>query len=130
MDREIPKFTESIIDEQGHQLAPGGFNLGSTREIISVDADLVCQVDGRSTLARLGLMVHCGSTVFDHIQSAGRAITLELANVGPFTINLKAGHPIALITFTRLSSPVRQPEYGQYEGQQGPVAPPARVHPT
>lgn len=118
-----PEFTSDIIGENGYELPPGGFVLGSTREIISADPWLVCQIDGRSSLARLGLMIHCGSSIFDHIQSEGRAITLELVNLGRFTIKLRVGDPIAQITFSLLSSPVRQPAYGQYEGQEGPVAP-------
>lgn len=118
-----PEFTSGVIGEDGYELPPGGFVLGSTKEIIAADPWLVCQIDGRSTLARLGLMIHCGSTIFDHIQFEGRAITLELVNVGQFTIRLRVGDPIALITFSLLSSPVRQPAYGQYEGQSGPVAP-------
>lgn len=119
----LPEFAECTIGEGGRLLAPGEFVLGATREVIAADADLICQIDGRSTLARLGLMAHLGSTMFDHIQSEGRAVTLELLNAGPFTINLKAGIPVALVTFTRLSSTVQQPEYGQYEGQDRPVAP-------
>jgi dCTP deaminase len=92
-----PEFDEVTIGKEGRQLLPGELVLGATREIIAADADLICQIDGRSTLARLGLMVHLGSTTFDHIQANGRAVTLELLNVGPFIINLRAGHPIALV---------------------------------
>jgi dCTP deaminase len=118
-----PTFVKNRIGRDGYTLQRGEFILGVTKEIIAADAALVCQIDGRSTLARLGLMIHCGSTIFDHIQSSGRAVTLELANVGPFSIKLTAGHPIALVTFMQLSSPVDQAEYQQYVGQDGPVAP-------
>jgi len=121
--RPGPQFRPETIGERGYELPPGGFLLGATIEVISADPSLVCQIDGRSSLARLGLMVHCGSSTFDHIQSEGRAVTLELVNLGQFTIKLRAGDPIAQVAFSILSSPVRQLPHGQYDGQDGPLAP-------
>jgi dCTP deaminase len=118
-----PSFTSATIDENGLKLTKGDFVLASTIEHIKVDPNIVCMLDGRSTLARLGLMIHCGSIIFDQVQHQPRSITLELLNLGRFEINLRIGQPIALITFTLLTGPIIQPEHKQYARQSGPTAP-------
>jgi dCTP deaminase len=124
-----PEFEKAAIPPEGYVLHPGDLILGGSREVISTDADLVCQLDGRSTLARLGLMVHLGSTIFDHVQFQGRAVTFEILNAGPFTIKLHRGDAIALLTVFELSSPIEQQEHEQYSGQRGPLPPRLRVGP-
>jgi dCTP deaminase len=116
-------YTKVGIPTGGFVLRRGAFVLGSSVEHISADPCIICYLDGRSTLARLGLMVHCGSVTFDHVQGAPRSVTFELVNLGPFDLRLHAGGGVGLLSFVRLSSPVGQPVGGQYDRQSGPTAP-------
>jgi dCTP deaminase len=116
-------FTRTTIGPSGLIFQKGAFALGGSIENFSADADLVCQIDGRSTLARLGLMIHCSSTTFDHIHGEARSVTFELVNLGGMDLCLRAGAPVALASFIRLSSPVVQQAYGQYSRQAGPTPP-------
>jgi dCTP deaminase len=118
-----PAYEVSQIGPAGFELRKGAFVLGASVEHISADADLICLIDGRSTLARVGLLVHCAAMTFDHIQTNARSVTFELANIGPFNIKLRAGAPVGLLLFAQLSDAVRQPPHGQYEGQSKPTAP-------
>ena len=108
-----------------HKLAPGEFLLGTTLETVHVPADLACQVVGRSTTGRMGLIVETAGFVDPGWRGE---ITLELHNISPDPIYLAAGMGIAQLTFTRLSSPAMRP-YGtvglgsRYLGQVGPTAP-------
>lgn len=99
-------------------LAPGDFALGSTIESFMVDPGLACRLDGRSTLARLGLMVHCTADVIDNNNSAHRSIVLELKNISRFTVKIPFRYGIGMLTFTQASEPVDPAdEQGQYAGQ-------------
>jgi dCTP deaminase len=118
-----PDYDVRQIGPSGFELGKGAFVLGASVEHIRADADLVCLIDGRSTLARVGLLVHCAAMTFDHIQANARSVTFELANIGPFNIRLRAGAPVGLLLFAQLSSAVRQAPHGQYEGQSRPTAP-------
>lgn len=121
--RSQPGFLSVPLAPDGYVLRAGRLVLGASVEHVSADADLVCQIDGRSTLARLGLLIHCSSTTFDHIQSEPRSVTFELANVGPFDLLLRDGLAVGLLSFVRLSAPILQSDHKQYEGQSGPTAP-------
>jgi dCTP deaminase len=118
-----PEFNEVCIGSEGYVLSRGKFVLGASVEHVRLDPDIVCLVDGRSTLARVGLLVHCGAMTFDHIQGEARSVTFELANIGPFDVILRAGSPIALLLFARLSSAVQQAPNPQYMGQSKPTPP-------
>jgi histidine triad (HIT) family protein len=123
-----PGFDRVELGEDGFLLPPGGFVLGSTREAVRVERDLVCHLDGRSTLARLGLFVHCGSSVVDNNNGGARTVVLELMNGGPFSLRLHAGVPIGLLTFTRLAASIEQPDQRQYDGQLSVTPPDLRFH--
>ena len=120
---EIPPYERRILPPEGIIIGRGAFLLGSSLERVSTASDLVCLIDGRSTLARLGLMVHCASTTFDHTQDEFRSVTFELANVGPFDLRLQAGMAVGLLSFVQLSGPVEQLPNIQYRAQTGPTAP-------
>jgi dCTP deaminase len=87
-------------------LEPGGFFLWQTKEVVGapeVDPRLICFVDGKSTRARTGLLVHMTAPTL-HAGWWGN-VTLEIANLGPFRLALKEGDAIAQIVVAALSSP-------------------------
>jgi dCTP deaminase len=87
-------------------LRPGGFFLWQTKETVGtpeLDPRLICFVDGKSTRARTGLIVHMTAPTI-HAGWWGQ-ITLEIANLGPFTLALQPGDAIAQIVVAAISSP-------------------------
>jgi dCTP deaminase len=114
------------FEEPGYFLIePGDFVLGSTNEKISLPANLMGRVDGRSSLGRLGLVVQMSAS---HISPGfSGTITLEIINLSSCSIKLYAGMRIAQITFETLSSTALFP-YGssgsghKYQGQSQPAS--------
>lgn len=93
-------------------LEPGEFALGSTVETVALPAHICAQVNGKSSLGRLGLLVHATAGFIDpgfHGQ-----ITLELKNLSNHTIVLNRLMPVGQLVFHRLSSPAQRP-YGHPE---------------
>lgn len=103
-------------------LAPGDFVLASTAETIALPADLIGRIEGRSSWARQGLAVHITAGFLD--PGFRGQVTLELANLGPYTLHLEAGLSLAQIAFEQLDAPALRP-YGsaglgsRYQGQRG-----------
>lgn len=86
-------------------IKPGGFVLWITKEVIGTPtrkAKLICFVDGKSTRARTGLLVHMTAPTI-HAKWSGQ-ITLEIANLGPFDFVLEEGDIIAQIIVAQISS--------------------------
>lgn len=107
------------------KLKPGGFALGVTIERVCLPDDIVGLLDGRSTLGRLGLMVH--ATAHTIAPGFDGQIVFEFFNAGPLTISLKPGTRVCALSFEPLSSPALRP-YGsrqtdRYAGQSGVLAP-------
>lgn len=121
-DQEI-KFDRVSILKDSFILLPGQFVLGSTLEKFQVSRDIVCHVDGRSTVARIGLAIHCTSGIIDGNFEEPRSIVLEMKNQGPFEIVLKVQNALALLSFTQLSAPIEQAVQKQYQGQTSTLAP-------
>ena len=104
-------------------LHPGEFVLGSTSERVGVPDDLVARLEGKSSLGRLGLLIHSTAGYVD----AGwdGQLTLELSNVANLPITLYPGMKIGQISFMRMTTPADRP-YGsdglgsKYRGQDGP----------
>ena len=119
-----PELTESIdVDEDGSFiLHPGQFVLGTTLERIVVPDDILGKLEGKSTLGRLGLMIHSTAGYVD--PGWDGELTLELSNVCTLPIKLRPGMRIGQLSFERMSSPVERP-YGSenlgshYQGQSG-----------
>lgn len=87
-------------------IKPGGFVLWQTLEEVGTPedrADLICFVEGKSTKARTGILVHMTAPTI-HSTWVGR-ITLEIANLGPFTFVLEENDVIAQLTVANISSP-------------------------
>ena len=105
-------------------LHPGEFMLGATTERVGLPDDIVGRLDGKSSLGRLGLVIHSTAGFID----AGwdGHITLELSNVANLPITLYPGMKIGQISFLRMTTPADSP-YGsasvgsKYQGQRGPT---------
>ena len=106
-------------------LHPGEFMLGSTHERVAIPADIVARLEGKSSLGRLGLLIHSTAGYVDPGWVGN--LTLELGNVARLPIALYPGMKIGQISFHRMSSTVEQP-YGskelrsRYQGQTQPTA--------
>ena len=98
--------------------------LASTYESVTLPDDLVARLEGKSSLARLGLQVHATAGFVD--PGWHGHLTLELSNVTKFPILIYPGMKIVQISFMRMSSPVLVP-YGsprlhsKYQGESGPM---------
>lgn len=105
-------------------LKPGDFVLVSTVEAFKLSPNLVGRLDGRSTLARLGVMIHCAAQSIDSSHKSPRAVVLEITNVGPFEITIPRFYAVGMMMFETVSFP-RDPEIeqDQYENQLGVMPP-------
>jgi dCTP deaminase len=116
-------FDRIAIPPEGFILRPGQFVLSSTYEKFQVPRDIVCHVEGRSTVARVGLSVHCTSGIIDGNFEEARTIVLEMKNQGPFDIVLKFKVALAMLSFSELTTEIAQSVQKQYEGQDGVIGP-------
>jgi len=113
-----------IPDDGVFMLHPGEFVLGSTLERVTVPDDLVARIDGKSSLGRLGLLIHSTAGFVDPGWDGN--ITLELANVASLPITIYPGMRIGQLSFMHMTSPAERP-YGKgahgskYHGQRGPT---------
>jgi dCTP deaminase len=113
-----------LTPKQPFPLFPGKFILGQTFEKISLNSNYSLLIEGRSTLARLGLtVVQTANLVYPGHRN--RAITLEFVNHGPHTINLYYQMKIARGMFFKLSEPssYEYDQTGKYREQEGVGAP-------
>jgi dCTP deaminase len=122
-----PDLTElvSIGDDEPFILHPGEFVLGQTLEWVELPDDLVARLEGKSSLGRLGLLIHSTAGYVDPGWKG--KLTLELSNVAKLPIALYFGMKIGQISFVRMSTSVERP-YGspelgsKYQGQSQPTA--------
>lgn len=115
---------EIVLDEgEAFYLHPGELALAVTLESVTLPADLVGWLDGRSSLARLGLMVHVTA---HRIDQAGLAALCWVYNSGKLPLALRPGMLIGALSFEPLSGPAARPynrrEDAKYRNQQGAVA--------
>src|SRR5512138_3076492 len=105
-------------------LQPREFVLAITEETLELDDDVLGRLEGRSSLGRIGIIVHGTAGLFDP-GWRGKA-TLELSNLGRMPVALYPGMRICSFTFEQLSTPVSVPYYkkagNKYAGQQRPLA--------
>jgi len=124
---EMPDLTElvEVTGDEPFILHPGEFVLGATMERVRIPNDLVARLEGKSSLGRLGLLIHSTAGYVD--PGWDGYLTLELSNVANLPITIYSGMKIGQISFFRLSSPAEVP-YGtaatgsKYQGQRGPTA--------
>ena len=121
--REPPaNLTErvTIADGESFVIHPGEFCLGATLEYIELPDDVVARIEGKSSLGRLGLIVHATAGFCDPGWKG--TLTLELNNLTRVPIKLYPGLPIAQLSFMTLDAPAQRP-YGHadlgshYQGQ-------------
>ncbi|XP_025205836.1 uncharacterized protein LOC112602114 [Melanaphis sacchari] len=119
---------EIFSKEKPFFLKPGSLALFSTLESITLPDNLVGWLDGRSSLARLGLMIHVTSHRIDPGWNGN--IVLEIFNAGSLVLVLSPGIKIAALSFELLSQSVRHPYNSRYEAkykiQKGVV--PSRIY--
>lgn len=114
-----------ISDDNPFFLHPGEFVLGSTVESVTLPDDIVARLEGKSSLGRIGLLIHSTAGYVDPGWSGH--LTLELSNVAKLPVTLYYGMKIGQISFLRLTSPVDRC-YGsqglgsKYQGQTEPTA--------
>jgi len=124
---EQPELTEltTIDGDAPFILHPGEFVLGQTLEWVELPDDIASRLDGKSSLGRLGLLIHSTAGYVDPGWKGN--LTLELSNVAKLPIALYFGMRIGQISFFAMSSPVERP-YGskglgsRYQGQSIPTA--------
>ena len=120
---EIMREVE-IGPDESFTLHPGQLVLGMTIESLELAPDLLARLEGRSSLGRLGIIVHGTASVFDPGWIGNP--TLELGNVGILPVSLYAGMRICSFTFETLSSPAEVPYTkkigSKYANQTGPYA--------
>tara|TARA_Y100000592_G_C5310820_1_gene240008 strand:- start:53 stop:628 length:576 start_codon:yes stop_codon:yes gene_type:complete len=120
-------ITASI--EEPFVLHPGEFVLGTTFEKISLSNKVVARLEGKSSLGRIGLLIHSTAGFVDPGFSG--YLTLELSNVANLPIKIYPEMKIGQISFYYLNSP-SESEYGtetygsKYQGQEGPT--PSKIH--
>jgi dCTP deaminase len=116
---------ESVEDDHAFVLHPGEFVLGSSLERVRLGVDIVARVEGKSSLGRLGLLVHATAGYVD--PGWDGQLTMELSNVSTLPIKLYYGMKIGQLSFQNLTTPADRP-YGhpslksRYQGQTGPTA--------
>jgi dCTP deaminase len=116
--------TKEFIAEKGKPfiLQPGDFVLATTIESIVLPTDIVARLEGRSSLGRLGIVVHSTASVFEPGFS-GKAV-MELGNMGRIAVALYPGMKICALTFDTLSSPAEVPynkkKSAKYMHQENP----------
>ena len=101
-----------VADEESFVIHPGEFVLGRTEEWVELPDDVVARIEGKSSLGRLGLIVHATAGFVDPGWSG--TLTLEITNLTRVPIKLWPGLPIAQLSFMALDAPAERP-YGHPE---------------
>lgn len=130
IDPNNPKLATDMMAEvklkagEPRILQPGDFVLATTMEKVTLPDDLVGRLEGRSSLGRLGIVVHSTASIFDPGWSG--MVVMELGNLGRMPVALYPGMRICSMTFEELSSPAQVPytkkKAAKYVGQKTPLA--------
>ena len=124
------EITREITIKNGEKfiMQPGDFALAMTLEKVTIDNSLLGRLEGRSSLARLGIVVHSTASVFDPGWDGNPV--LELGNLGRMAVALTPGMRICAMTFEQLSTPAETPynkkSHAKYTIQTGPQE--SRIH--
>ncbi len=112
----------TVAEGEPFIVQPGEFVLGVTQEQITVPDDLVVRVEGRSSLGRLGIIVHSTAGFVD--PGFTGTITLEISNLNRLPVALYPGMRVCQIAFEQMSSPAEMPYHkkpgSKYQGQSLP----------
>ena len=123
---EVNEIMENVIvpNDKPLVLQPRDLVLATTMEWLEIADDLVGRIEGRSSLGRLGIIVHGTASVFDP-GWRGKPV-MELGNLGVVPVLIYPGMRICSFTFEEVSSPVEVPYYlkknNKYSGQKNPLA--------
>ncbi len=124
-------LTKEVSTDMDHpfMLHPGEFVLGSTLESVRLGNDIVARLEGKSSLGRLGLLIHSTAGFVD--PGFEGYLTLELSNVATLPIAIYPGMKIGQLSFYELSTAAEHPygsrgAHSKYQGQRGPT--PSKMH--
>lgn len=116
--------TIEVAPDEPFIMQPGDFALASTMESLELADDLLGRLEGRSSIARLGITVHSTAAVFEPGWTG--TATMELSNLGRMAVALYPGMRICAFSFEQVSSPVMTPyrkkAQNKYAGQVAPRA--------
>jgi dCTP deaminase len=110
-----PRGLTELVEVDDHEsfvIHPGEFVLGRTQEHVELPDDIVARIEGKSSLGRLGLIVHATAGFVD--PGFKGTLTLEITNLTRVPIILWPGKPIAQLSFMALDQPAERP-YGHPE---------------
>lgn len=114
----------NLLEGDPFILEPGAFAIASTKEVLKLPPDILGRLEGKSSLARLGLIVHSTAARFD--PGWHGAPVLELGNLGPKPAILYCGMPICAFTFEKIAAPVKMPyedsRSDRYSGSKEAIA--------
>ena len=125
---EVDRFFHDLTEHGWRNLCDMA-RVGSTAEVVGLADDIVARLEGKSSLGRIGLLIHSTAGFID--PGFTGQVTLELSNVANLPIAIYPGMKIGQISFYQLSTPAEHP-YGspgagsKYQGQAGPT--PSRIH--
>ncbi len=130
IDPTNPKLSTDMMREvvlkknEPFILQPGDFVLAITIESIWISDDLIGRLEGRSSLGRLGIVVHSTASIFE--PGWNGVVVMELGNLGRMPVALYPGMRICSMTFEQLSSPAEVPyskkKTAKYVGQKTALA--------
>lgn len=124
------EITKQIKVKVGDEfiMQPGDFVLAVTLERVKISDDLMGRLEGRSSLGRLGIVVHSTASIFDPGWDGNPV--LELGNLGRMAVALRVGMRICAMTFEELSSPAKVPytakKQAKYKFQRSPIE--SKIH--
>lgn len=119
------EITRKVVVKNGGDfvMQPGDFVLAMTLERVRLPSNMMGRLEGRSSLGRLGIVVHSTASIFDPGWDGN--CVLELGNLGRMAVKLKVGMRICAMSFEELSSPAQVPyskkRAGKYIIQKEPV---------
>jgi len=126
IDSNNPKEIEYIkynLTQTPYVLRPNEFVLGSSKEVVKTDKDILTIIDGRSTYARLGMSIHITAMVLDGLPFNQESSVLEIKNNGVFNILLHPAEKVGTYLFSLLSAPIQQNKESVYENQNRTTPP-------
>ncbi len=128
IDTNNPKYSTDMMDSvtvadgEPFILQPGDFVLAITKETFSLPADLLGRLEGRSSLGRLGIVVHSTASTFQPGWSG--VVVMELGNLGRIPVALYPGMRVCAMSFEQLTSPAEVPyskkKGAKYQNQKTP----------
>ncbi|MGI6423582.1 MAG: dCTP deaminase [Candidatus Dojkabacteria bacterium] len=123
--KNIPELKYETFDlsQSSYILKPNSFVLGSTKQSIQTERDIMTILDGRSTYARVGLAIHITAMVLDGLPFSRENSVLEIKNLGPYDIVLHEGEKIGTYLFAQLSTPIEGEKESKYKDQDSTTPP-------